>query len=1236
MGKNWRDWFDNTIFSRGQRYYEQNRVRELKKTAGGYQAFVLGSQMYTVRLALQDEEVIAASCNCPYAIGGERCKHQVAVLLKYEEVFKEEIAKKEEEAEIEKVDLSLRDKWVKSDNEDDYTYIDLHDIEEKLLPKEHDKKEALLVLENNQVVYDHMILSTKSLLDEPSIQVFGYAKENPEDKVGKGVGFRISQSDIFGFSCGCPECSNSMSYYWGQKSCKHTKALFYASYQALKNQRLMDSTDDKTISLFKNFQNAKARNVSATLVGSFKGTLTLVPKIKASYSGLELSFRVGSNKLYVIKNISEFYRNVSNGATQNFGKSTSLPLARGNFDTTSQEYLDFIGDVIGRVEDGFRISMADDFMDRTFGAFHQERIKQFIPLLGRGLDDFFDKFNDRGVDFDDLELGKFILHFQEKNPKLDMTITPTYMGNGKRRRFSGVRAEIVFPRLYYGASYKYFLDGENLCRIPNETVTKMQPLLDSKMGDFIRMDIGRNYLSDFYHTILPELATFTNIHEKNRELVEEYLSNDVEFTFYLDAEYGNITCKAIAEYGENQYNVIDCDGLNLDTAGTLERERIFSKEYEVLSSVKRFLPYMNDERDLFHCNKDEDLIYEFVVSGVAELSKLGEIQATDSFQHVNVFRETKLSVGVSLSKGMLDLEVSSDDISRDELLEILASYRAKKKYHRLRDNSYVNLNDEALATLDDMLVTLQISEKDFLKDNMHVPVYRTLYLDKLLEENDGIYEDRDDHFKDLVKGFKTVKDAEFKAPESLSKIMRNYQKTGFKWISTLDKYGLGGILCDDMGLGKTLQTISFLYKYYLNEKVEEELPSLVVCPASLVYNWVDEFAKFAPEMKVAAVAGTVSEREEIIVNAKQYQVLITSYDLLKRDVALYEDIEFYYEIIDEAQYIKNHTTAAAKAVKVICSRRRLALTGTPIENRLSELWSIFDFLMPGFLYKYEQFRRQFETPIVKYEDKAASERLKKMVAPFLLRRLKENVLKELPEKLEKQQTVVMETDQQTLYDAQVQHLKVMIEQAKKEKSFNEAKMKILAEMTRLRQICCDPSLYVENYKGESAKRQACLDLVERALEAGHRILIFSQFTTMLDLLKKDLKKAHIDYFEITGSTKKEDRIDLVNRFNEGENNVFLISLKAGGTGLNLIGADMVIHYDPWWNLAAQNQATDRAHRIGQKKTVTVYKLITKGTIEEKIVELQNTKSDLAEEILSGETNIISKMTEADFLELLEG
>ena len=342
---------------------------------------------------------------------------------------------------------------------------------------------------------------------------------------------------------------------------------------------------------------------------------------------------------------------------------------------------------------------------------------------------------------------------------------------------------------------------------------------------------------------------------------------------------------------------------------------------------------------------------------------------------------------------------------------------------------------------------------------------------------------------------------------------------------------------------------------------------------------------------------------------------------------------FTYQVIDEAQFIKNHTTAAAKAVKVINSRVRFALTGTPIENRLSELWSIFDYLMPGFLYSYDRFRRELEHPIAKNEDETAMEQLKRMVEPFILRRLKSEVLQDLPDKIEEVQYVGFEKAQQQLYDGQAIHMKQMLGE-QSEENYMKNKIRILAELTRIRQICCDPSLCFEDYSGGSAKREACMELIHSAIDGEHKMLVFSQFTSMLELLEADLAKENIQYYKITGATKKEDRTDLVRRFNVDSTPVFLISLKAGGTGLNLTGADIVIHYDPWWNLAAQNQATDRAHRIGQEKTVAVYKLIAKGSIEEKILRLQEDKKALADEILSGETGGLMKMSREELMELL--
>ena len=418
------------------------------------------------------------------------------------------------------------------------------------------------------------------------------------------------------------------------------------------------------------------------------------------------------------------------------------------------------------------------------------------------------------------------------------------------------------------------------------------------------------------------------------------------------------------------------------------------------------------------------------------------------------------------------------------------------------------------------------------------------------------------------------------------------------------------------------------------KKNEEHHTSLIVCPASLVYNWKEELIRFAPELNCKLVVGTKDERDRIIEALGDFDVAVTSYDLLKRDIDRYEGIDFRYEIIDEAQNIKNQTTAAAKAVKVIKASTKFALTGTPIENRLSELWSIFDYLMPGFMFDYQSFKEKYETPIAKYDDKEALERLSRMAAPFILRRRKKDVLKELPDKLEEIRYAGMTDEQRRIYDGRVVKLKNLLE-AQSDEDYNRNKLQVFAELTRIRQVCCDPLLVYEDYKGESAKRDSLMELIDGIIEGGHKALIFSQFTSMFEIIEKELQEKGIIYYKITGKTPKEKRVELVNAFNENDVPIFLISLKAGGTGLNLTGADIVVHYDPWWNVAAENQATDRAHRIGQTKVVTVYKLILKDTIEERIIEMQEAKMKLAEDILGNEAVGSSKIESEELLKLLE-
>ena len=398
-------------------------------------------------------------------------------------------------------------------------------------------------------------------------------------------------------------------------------------------------------------------------------------------------------------------------------------------------------------------------------------------------------------------------------------------------------------------------------------------------------------------------------------------------------------------------------------------------------------------------------------------------------------------------------------------------------------------------------------------------------------------------------------------------------------------------------------------------------------------NWAEELARFAPALSAAVIAGTGPERQALLKKTVDADVLITSYDLLKRDIDAYGPLSFRYQIIDEAQAIKNPATEAAKSVKLINSEVRFALTGTPIENRLSELWSIFDYLMPGYLYGYEQFRRAFELPIAKNDDAQALARLKTMAAPFILRRLKSEVLKDLPDKLEEVCYARFDQEQQKLYDAAVLRLRGEVG-GQDDAAFSKNKLQILAELTRLRRLCCDPALLYEDYKTPGAKRETCMQLVRSAIEGGHKLLLFSQFTSMLRLLEEDLRSQGIPFYLITGSTDKNRRVDLVKAFNNNDVPVFLISLKAGGTGLNLTGADVVIHFDPWWNTAAQQQATDRAHRIGQANVVTVYKLIAKGSIEERILEMQKNKQALADAVLAADTAAVTDLSKEAILQLL--
>ena len=521
----------------------------------------------------------------------------------------------------------------------------------------------------------------------------------------------------------------------------------------------------------------------------------------------------------------------------------------------------------------------------------------------------------------------------------------------------------------------------------------------------------------------------------------------------------------------------------------------------------------------------------------------------------------------------------------------------------------------------------QLDPQDLAKGEVKMPAFRAPYLDSVLGGREDLRLKRNNEFREMIRRFKTVRESEYPIPEGFSGVLRGYQEHGFRWLKTLEECGFCGILADEMGLGKTLQAIALMAS---SPRSASGLPSLVVCPTSLVLNWQDELNRFAPQLGFVPIIGTAAVRKKLIADAladEKTDILITSYALLTRDIDLYADAKFDRCILDEGQFIKNQSTQSSKAVKRIDAAHRLVMTGTPVENRLSELWNLFDFLMPGYLFAHSRFVEKLEKPIVKSGDAEAQKQLNRMVQPFMLRRLKGDVLKELPPKMDYVRRVTLEDSERKVYLSAVNDVKQRIAEGNR--------MQILAGLTRLRQICCDPSLAFVNYEGGTSKLDACVELVRSMVENGHQLLLFSQFTSMLDILRQRLDDEGIRSFTLQGSTSKEQRRELVRSFNNGGAPVFLISLKAGGTGLNLTAADVVIHYDPWWNMAAQNQATDRAHRIGQQNCVQVYRLIAGDTIEERILQLQEKKAALMESLSDETGGSLMNMSPEEMLALLE-
>nr|WP_297771211.1 DEAD/DEAH box helicase [uncultured Butyrivibrio sp.] len=1250
---NWTRYFSQRILDRGREYYKSGKVKGYVSTEDSCIARVLGTHVYNVIIQGFKTGRLRVTCDCPYAGDGMLCKHAAAVLFKRQEEQRAGV--------IEDLSYSLK-------TDPEKNYFSIGPILRKHEVGENTIQEAMEIVESGDLTIERHSLgyATTGRGQELVISFGGKLQGNREYPVSVSVFLtkdRLLSKDCYALH----DSSYRYSYYdynYNQL-CSHVVALLLLADEYIAKYNPGDDTDYLGSQMLKSYRKLSSLQKIDTTTEKEK-VVRLEPKLtlgdRTNFGKLNLSFKIGKDKLYALRNISELMEKRENAEGYKLGKNNMISFMDEDFDEESKGYYELMDKARANAE------LIAQKVGEIRGYYSGEgtTIKDKLELSAEILDKFYEMAYGRTIDFDeyarsygaselkrikladgklniDISIQSFVddtlrnnYLFDEDNSKTMLTRPAKASGKAKNSKTAGAPSGLHIiahlPDIYKGKDYNYIIDKEKgtFSRIADlSPIASM--LIQNARDNFVQFRIGKNNISEFYYRMLPQMIEAPEITiDEDYDDIKNIIPPECEIIFYLDADEDNIKGRVSAKYADEEHFLHQLT----EEDYPLPAGRDSSFEQEAVATLIKFLPETGTAEDTFYAEKTGDAIFDILSSGLKEMMAIGEIKATKDFERLKIRKAPHVKLGVSVESGILNLDVTTDDMTQDELLDLLESYRQKKKFFRLRNGEFIQLEKD--DTIEELLVTMEamgVSAKEFTKGKLHLPLYRAIYINKLLEEHDDIAAERDKNFKNLVRNFNSVKESEIEVPDSLSGVLRGYQEYGFKWLSTLSELGFGGILADDMGLGKTLQVITFLLSRIQEAREQKKkLTALIVCPASLVYNWEEEFKKFAPSIKVKTVAGSQTERKKILSSKTRPEVMVTSYDLLKRDIGSYESLEFDYEIIDEAQFIKNASAAVSKSVKIINSKTRFALTGTPIENRLSELWSIFDYLMPGFLYTYDRFRSDFENAITKYKDEAITKQLRNMVGPFILRRLKENVLKDLPDKMEEVRFSRFEPAQRKLYDAQVTHMKKMLES--EDYKSGKDRIKILAELTRIRQICCDPELITAGYKGESAKRASCIELIQSAIDGGHKILLFSQFTSMFELLEKDLQKLGIEFYKITGETSKEDRIRLVHAFNENEVPLFLISLKAGGTGLNLVGADVVIHYDPWWNLAAQNQATDRAHRIGQTKKVSVFKLIVKDTIEEKIIDMQNAKKDLADAILSGESKSLMNMSKEQLMELL--
>lgn len=920
---------------------------------------------------------------------------------------------------------------------------------------------------------------------------------------------------------------------------------------------------------------------------------------------LTISLKIGEDRLYIVKNIKQFLEELENGQPISFSPNFTYDPLEHLFLPSDFELIKILQNIAKN-----EIVYHDMSSPRRGGSSLLDKKDLLIPSIA--IDAILSKLSGYS--------GKQNLLFQDKNSieindsyQLPFNIKLTSQSNNDLILDLGSLNKIIWFEAY---SYLYYEDVfYKLSPEQQKLLKELNTFISSGQRNYLK--IAKDQIEPFFSYVEPVLKKIGTVNIDS-SISDQINAPDLIVKMYID--YANEQLRTSLEYHYDERVIDPFQPESLDNRDEqIILVRNMEKEQQVMNIIEGTSLKFNGKE--LYIDEEDDLYY-FLHSSLPLLEEYVEVYMTNPAKNlISILDNTpKVLVDLDSNENWLEVGFDFEGIGQEEIQNILQSIIEKKRYYRLADGAFISMEDDEFTTINQLMSELEISNTELIQGKMKRPAFKGIQVAEIVGESNKAAIKYGKLFRNFIQHFKNPEQLDYEIPPSINAKLRDYQEYGFKWMKSLAHYKMGGILADDMGLGKTLQSIAFIASE--KEDKADKAPVLIVTPASLVYNWRNEFRKFAPNISVKIIDGLPEERKALIEDSLHTDVWITSYPLLRQDIEFYQNYTFDILILDESQAIKNSSTKTFKAVQQIEANKRFALSGTPIENSINELWSIFQVILPGLFPNKLNFT------------KLEHDKISRLVKPFILRRLKKDVLKELPDKIETVQVSELTREQKEIYLGYLERIQKDARASIQEEGFNKSRIKILAGLTRLRQICNHPALFLENYTGESGKLEQLMELVENALKNKRRILIFSQFSSMLKMIRTRLDDEGYSCFYLDGDTPAKERVILAEQFNKEYEDIFLISLKAGGVGLNLTGADTVILFDLWWNPAVEEQATGRAHRIGQKKVVQVIRLITNGTIEEKIYEMQQKKKELIERIIQPGEEVFTNLTEEEILELL--